>query len=229
MINHLFHCLCTFARRFISAERRATPRSAVHPPRRPRSATPVARILVPAVAVFIHGCAVTTTNSNAQSNYAGHPTRIFVATNLAPLGNGFSDEFERLFVQGVRNCGGDAEFSRYKASEIVSPLALEPPKGASGSAEERERAMRAFLPDAVVSIRLATFVFGGGHIEGDVTTDVYDVKLKKIVWKGESNVGSGALVPATIKARSFYGSIAKRLQADGVLPMCKPEANAVKG
>jgi hypothetical protein len=176
--------------------------------------------LIMALSLIIAGCAFTNTKTNKDPQYTGHPSRLFVITNMFALGNSFSDEFERLLIQRVTSCSGEAQFSRLNPAEIVGPLSLQPQTGASTFAQERQQQIRAFRPDAIITIRLATVLMSGGQQEGDLTTDVYDVSLKRVVWKGVSSVGSGVFVAGSTKAQSFFNDIAEKLTRDGILPAC---------
>jgi hypothetical protein len=194
-------------------------------------------ILIGACLAFhIAGCATVSTRTNRDPKYTGHPNRVFFIINLGGGGAALtsfatpavSNHLGELLVAGVKNCGGDAEFSVVGSEEILDPLATEPTNAGLISQQARGIEMAKFKADVIVSILLNRALLPDGRTEGGNTifTKVVDQKLRKIVWSGVSTLGEwrplfGVAGPSeSERAERLHHDLESKLQADGMLPAC---------
>jgi hypothetical protein len=73
-----------------------------------------------AAALSLSGCASTSTMTNRDQTYSGHPSRIFIVSNLGKLGDSFENELQRQMLTDIQGCGGAAVFERVNPTELNS-------------------------------------------------------------------------------------------------------------
>jgi hypothetical protein len=181
------------------------------------------RLITLLASVGLASCASTSTKTNKDVAYSGHPTRIFVIVNLGGFGAGLPNEFEKRFVADVTSCGGAVEFSKVSTIEIANPLSLGTSPDAIGAAKARMAQMKTFSPDALLTMRVAhtTRTQSGQLLDATVETYVWDTKSGKKIWAGVSTVHMGGIfVQDSTRAQSLYDDLASKLRADGMIPAC---------
>jgi hypothetical protein len=171
-------------------------------------------IRLPAVAVMagwmsaglLTGCATTSTSSNRDLGYSGHPTRIYIVSNLGRLGDSFSDELQKQMIAGIERCGGHAVFDRVSATELDRTA--------------RDNQIAQFKADVVLSMQITSWETSEGSIvSGNVDSRVWDMSTKKVVWRGSSTMHMGITLPS-MQADSLYKDLVPKLRSDGMIPAC---------
>lgn len=181
------------------------------------------RLITLFAGVGLASCASTSTKTNRDVAYSGHPTRVFVIANLGGFGAGLPNEFEKRFVTDVTSCGGAVEFSKVSTVEIANPLSLGTSPDAISASKVRMAQMKTFSPDALLTMRVAhtTRTQSGQLLDATVETYVWDIKSGKKIWAGVSTVHMGGIfVPDSTRAQSLYDDLASKLRADGMIPEC---------
>jgi len=161
------------------------------------------------VVSLLAGCATTSTATNRAASYSRHPDRIFIVDELNGFGVSFPEEFEKRVTAGITACGGAVEFAH------VNALELDP--------SARQQQATRFKPDVIVTMRVThrTIDAYGSLLNADVDTQVWDVTLRKMVWRGHSAMNAGGMfTPAGTRAESLYANLIGKMRADGVVPDC---------
>jgi hypothetical protein len=189
------------------------------PPRARRAAQTVALGLAAALC----GCASSSTQTNRDAHYAGHPQRIFIIESLVSLGDGFENAFEPIFSQDIRTCGGDVAFHRLEATDVSDPLSL---NGSNATQQARANALsseiKAFAPDAVFSMTIVhRFLVNYNQLSGvTINSKLYDYKTHQAVWAGVSNFSFAPVSTTATRAKALHDDIGPKLRRDGVIPDC---------
>lgn len=188
------------------------------PPRSRRAAPTVALGL----AAVLCGCASSSTQTNRDAQYAGHPQRIFIIESLIPLGDGFESTFEPTLSQDIRTCGGDVAFHRVEVADMSNPLALNGPTTAQQvSANSLSSELKAFAPDAVLIMTIAHRFLLNGMLNGvTINSKLYDYKTHKAVWAGVSNFSFAPASTTATRAKALHDDLGPKLRRDGVIPDC---------
>jgi hypothetical protein len=174
------------------------------------------------LAAMLCGCASSSTQTNRDTQYAGHPTRIFVIESLIPLGDGFENTFEPILSQDIRACGGDVAFHRVETADISNPLSLNgPTTSQQADANALGAELKAFAPDAVLTMVIAHRFLINGMLNG-VTIDskLFDYKTHKPVWAGVSSFGFAPASTTATRAKALHDDLGPKLRRDGVTPDC---------
>jgi hypothetical protein len=160
---------------------------------------------------LLSACASTSSQTNRDLGYSGHPTRIFIVSNLGKLGDSFSDELQKRMVAGIESCGGQAAFDRVSETELDQTA--------------RNNQIKDFKADAVLSMQLTSWETMDGQItSANIDSKLWDVTTKKAVWRANSKMHMGELTPASTKADSLYKELVPKLRADGMIPSCASSA-----
>jgi len=168
------------------------------------------------------GCASSSTQTNRDAQYSGHPMRIFVVESLIPLGDGFESTFEPILSQDIRTCGGDVAFHRIEAADISNPLALNGPTTSQQADVNRlDTEIKAFAPDAVLTMVIAHRSLINGMLNGvTINSKLYDYKTHKAVWAGVSSFGFAPASTTATRAKALHDDLGPKLRRDGVTPDC---------
>jgi hypothetical protein len=167
-------------------------------------------------------CATSTTRTNQDATYHGHPTRIMVVANLEQTGDGVSAAFERVFSDGVRACGGEVGFFMPRITTEADALSLD--NGVTAADQMGFAAkLTAFAPDVILSMRVThiTLAGFGQKIDATVNSRVFDYRQKKVVWAGVSLMGMGGIwTTAEMRAKSLNDDLSGKLRAGSLIPKC---------
>jgi hypothetical protein len=156
---------------------------------------------------LLMGCATTSTSTNRDLGYSGHPTRIYIVSNLGKFGDSFTNELQKRMVAGIESCGGHAVFDRVSAMELDRTT--------------RDNQIAQFKADVVLSMQLASWETSEeAVISGNVDSRVWDLSTKKVVWRASSTMHMGGLTPASTQAESLYKELIPKLRSDGMIPAC---------
>lgn len=191
-----------------------------------RNRTSRKRRAAPTVAVTLAaalcGCASSSTQTNRDAQYAGHPQRIFVIEALIPLGDGFESTFEPTLSQDIRVCGGDVAFYRVEVADLSNPLSLDGSTAAQqASANTLSSELKAFAPDAVLTMTIAHRFLLNGMLNGvTIHSKLYDYKTHKAVWAGVSNFSFAPASTSATRAKALHDDLGPKLRRDGVIPDC---------
>jgi hypothetical protein len=194
------------------------PQAVMGPPRA-RRAAPAAAL---GLAAALCGCASSSTQTNRDAQYAGHPQRIFIIEALIPLGDGFESTFEPTLSQDIRTCGGDVAFYRVELADVSNPLSLSGPTTAQqASSNTLSSEMKAFAPDAVLTMTIAHRFLLNGMLNGvTINSKLYDYKTHKAVWAGVSNFSFAPASTTATRAKALHDDLGPKLRRDGVIPDC---------
>lgn len=202
--------------------------SAPHRNGMPRT-RPAPPTVVFALAAALCGCASSSTQTNRDAQYAGHPQRIFIIESLIPLGDGFESTFEPTLSQDIRACGGDVAFHRVEVADLSDPLSLGASTAAQTSANTLSSEMKAFTPDAVLTMTIAHRFLLNGMLNGvTINSRLYEYKTHKAVWAGVSNFSFAPASTTATRAKALHDDLGPKLRRDGVIPDCpavRPKPN----
>ncbi len=169
--------------------------------------TPARYLVTVALFGLSTSCANTQTVTNRDLEYTGHPTRIYITSNLGKLGDSFAEELQKRMVADIESCGGHVVFDRVGATELDQ--------------DRRRQQIQEFKADVVLTMELANWETMQGSVVGaSVDSRVWDVSTKKVVWRGNSTIRTGTITPASTKAESLYKDLMPRLRADRMIPSC---------
>jgi hypothetical protein len=124
--------------------------------------------------------------------------------------------------QDIRTCGGDVAFYRVGLADMSNPLSLNGPSTSpQASANTLSSELKAFAPDAVLTMTIAHRYLLNGMLNG-VTIDskLYDYKTHKAVWAGVSNFSFAPASTAATRAKALHDDLGLKLRRDGVIPDC---------
>ena len=162
---------------------------------------------VVAAALSLSGCASTNTMTNRDQTYSGHPSRIFIVSNLGKLGDPFENELQRQMLTDIQGCGGAAVFERVNPTEL--------------SSNERRNRVEQFKADIVLTMQLTSWeTQDGAPVSANIDSKIWDVSTKKVIWRGSSAMHMGTLTPGTTTAASLFKELMPKLRADGMIPVC---------
>jgi hypothetical protein len=177
--------------------------------------------------LMLQGCASTSTTTNKDAQYTGHPSRIFVVYSLDPLDAVFSTDFENLFRKRMEACNGAVAFHRTEASEANNALALTPTPGVADAQKRLSGEIAEFSPDAILSMHVVHRYLINNMLNGvTINLKLWDVPTKKFVWAGVSQLSFAPASTDETRAGSLFGDLSPRLSTAGLIPTC-PAVNQV--
>jgi hypothetical protein len=152
---------------------------------------------------FLTGCASAITVTHRDTGFSGHPTRMFIVSDLANLGYGFEDELQKRMIPDIESCGGHAVFDR---------VSLEL------NQDERQTRIDHFKADIVLMMQLPDIELEPGL--ADVDSEVWDVSTMKVVWRANTELGAAGAISRSALVEAFHKDLMARLRQDGMVPAC---------
>jgi hypothetical protein len=155
------------------------------------------------LSAFLTGCVTTATVTHRDTGFSGHPTRIFIVSDLADLGYGFEDELQKRMIPDIESCGGHAVFDR---------VSLEL------NQDEEETRIDQFKADIVLMMQLPDIEPQDGL--ADVDSEVWDVSTKKVVWRANTELPMVTAALRSTRVEAFHKDLMAKLRQDGMVPAC---------
>jgi len=189
-----------------------------------------------AAVAHLSGVGTVKTVTARDVGYSGHPTRIYIMSDLtAPVLGGISldNDVQKRMIADIERCGGHAVFDRVNAPESAwtyvsyaydddnDPLYYrantQPVAGhvlTLLNQDDRKTRIGDFKPDVVLTMDLQKWLAP----QGVVDSNVLDLRAKKYVWRAKSTVGWG--YPYSMSADVFVTDLMRKLRDDGMVPAC---------
>ncbi len=162
------------------------------------------------------GCAGTArVESRKSADYAKKLERVLIAVRFERLGQDFEKAFKTRFVEVLKKCGTEGRFAITE-----SDLALEP-------APSLEKQAKDFQASCVLILNRAGGVVSsyGGLVRADFDGQLFDLALKKRVWRAQINyTPGGSALPVNSRADVLIDEIIKAMAADGLVKAPPPRA-----
>ena len=188
--------------------------------------------------------AVNTVTTRAVG-FSGHPTRIYVVSNLTLPGGlwglygiSLDNAVEKRMIPAIERCGGQAVFDRVNAPEsawtyvpyayddendpLYAQVNTQPLAGqllTLLNQDDRKTRIGDFKADVVLTMDLIRWQNGWAVVQ----SRVWDLRTKMFVWKAYSSGNWGF---PSMSADVWVTDLMRKLRDDGMVPACGDESTS---
>ena len=199
-----------------------------------------------AAVAHLSGIGVGTVNTVTTKavGFSGHPTRIYIVSNLTLPGGlifgiSLDNDVQKRMIPDIERCGGQAVFDRVNAPEsawtlvpyayddendpLYAQVNTQPLAGqllTLLNQDDRKTRIGDFKADVVLTMDLIRWQNGWAVVQ----SRVWDLRTKMVVWKAYSSGNWG--VPLSMSADGFVTDLMRKLRDDGMVPACGDESTS---
>jgi len=191
----------------------------------------------------LSGIGAVSTTTSRDAGFNGHPTRIYIVSNLTAPGGAYGisldNDVQKRMIPDIERCGGHAVFERVNApgsawtavpflyfnhtetyGANTQPLAG--PLLTLLNQDDRKTRIGDFKADVVLTTDLTTWLNGRGVVD----SGVWDLRTKKFVWTARSavNWANWPVDARSMSADGFVTDLMRKLRDDGMVPACGDES-----
>ena len=195
----------------------------------------------------LSGIGKVNTTTSRDVSFNGHPTRIYIVSNLTgPVFFWYrvslDNDVQKRMIPDIERCGGHAVFDTVNAPQsawrdvpyvynddtIYYSANTQPLAGqllTLLNQDDRKTRIGDFKADVVLTMDLTSWLRRPGL--GRVDSNILDLRTKKFVWTAKSYVeawGNWPVGARSMSADRFVTDLMRKLRDDGMVPACGNES-----